>query len=444
MRRPYYRPVAYGWIDTAIARSIPPVMNRKGIKKILILSIWEDLWSLGEGCGVPDEMHFIEGLAKRGAEVYYLMPETGSAGGTPSGGGMKRYTYPNIFRTFSRLPGPISRLLIAITFPLIITRRIISIASEINPDLILGFSHQSIQPVSRAGRILGITTAVKLFGVMQLGRRDISPAAYLYNNFDQINSLRYPVDRYIVLNDGTLGRDALLRRGIPDWKITFLQNGMDLEWADVEVDRGEVRRSMGLPEDAILVISLSRFVKLKRIGHLLEIAALLDEESGGETIFVLAGDGPRKAHLVRMAESLEVADRVVFTGAVSYERVPEILKASDIFAATGMLTNMSMPSCEAMICGLPVIAYDVAGTSEVVRDEKTGLLVRDGDKSSFSSALKRLIGDEKLRRGLGVEARRFALENFVNWGRRIEEEIDSLEKTVAEYVAGGRADSGRH
>ncbi len=378
-------------------------------------------------------MHFIDGLVREGVEVHYLIPENGRpGGGSAPRAGIASYTYPNIFRSLSGLPGPAARLLIALIFPYKVAHRLKALAASIQPDLILGFSHQSIQPVSRVGREKRIPSAVKLFGVMHLGRKDLPAWKYYYYNFDQINSLRYPVDRYIVLNDGTLGREALIERGIPAGRITFLQNGMNLDWAGLEVDRLEARREFGLPQEDVLVVTLARFVKLKRVGDLIDIAARMDPAVLGKTSFVIAGDGPRKNHLIRKAARAGLKEKFIFTGAISYQSVPRLLKACDIFAGTGMLTNMSMPSCEAMLCGLPVVAYDVAGTAENVRDGVTGLPVEDSNTEEFAAKLERLISGAGLRESLGKEAALFAKEHFIDWEERVRMELEAIRLTAGE------------
>ena len=408
-------------------------MSKKELKKILILSIWENLWSIGEGCGVPDELHFSNKLRSSGIQIFLLKPESAGHNNNHEQIGIITYTYPNIVSSFEKMPGPIARSLISTYFPYKVTARLQSIAAMIKPDLILGFAHQSIKPISEVSRKLGIPAVVKLFGVMQLGREKLSPLKYWYSNFDQINSLRYPVDHYIVLNDGTLGNKALTTRGIPENRVSFLQNGMNLKWAEIQIDRNGIRRSMGLPENDILIVTLSRFIKLKRIDHLLKAAARLSEKTIRNVSFVIIGDGSRKEYLIRKTKTLGLDKKVHFTGAVPYERVPELLKACDIFAGTSELTNMAMPTCEAMLCGLPVVAYNVAGTSEVVRDGETGLLVENSNIDAFAGKLSLLIKDDELRQRLSKEAANFSKEYFVDWADRVEQEMEILKNVVDNY-----------
>jgi len=400
------------------------------LNRILILSIWEDIWSLGEGGGVADELQFIRHLTKKGIELHFLIPKPGAKREVLQDSLLTYHTYPNIFRAFQRYPKIMRRFLWPVLFPFVALGRLEKIAAEIRPDVIMGFTHYSFYPLDRVGRKLGIPTVVKLFGVMYLDRFDFPRIKYLWKSIEQIIALRRPVDHYIILNDGTRGEMALTRLGIPRGKISFLPNGMDTEWADLRVDRAGVRTAMGLPPDDVLMVTLSRLVKSKRIELFLRAAAMMEQSLLEKTTIVIGGDGPERSRLEREARRLGLDGRVIFKGVIQHRDVVHFLKASDIFAATNELTNMSLPPCEAILCGVPVVAFDVSGTAEVVRDGETGLLVPNGDVAGFSRKLETLVRDEALRRRLGARAAEFARGYFVSWDTRIEMEIEVLERLI--------------
>ncbi len=87
---------------------------------------------------------------------------------------------------------------------------------------------------------------------------------------------------------------------------------------------------------------------------------------------------------------------------------------------------MSLPPCEAILCGVPVVAFDVCGTSEMIRDGVSGLLVEDGDIDGLAGKIELLVGDEGTRRELGRSAARFAEKHLVGWDERIEAELEVL------------------
>ena len=184
---------------------------------------------------------------------------------------------------------------------------------------------------------------------------------------------------------------------------------------------------MGLPEKDLLVVTFARLVDTKQVDHFIEAAALLRKEAARGTTFVIGGDGPMRPALERLARDKGLGDRFIFTGVIPHEKVVRFLKASDIFVGTNDLTNMSLPPCEAILCGVPVIAYDNSGTSEVVRDGETGLLVPDGDIERLAERLSQLIEDSELRESLSRGAAAFGRSHFVSWDERISREIDALQ-----------------
>ncbi len=400
------------------------------LQRILVLSIWEDIWSLGRGIGVSDELHFIDHLNAAGIELHFLIPEPRTGGAVRDRSGLTYHTYPNIFRRYAHLPTAVKRILWPAAFNRAATGRLRELSRGIGPDLLLGFSHYTLRPLSVAGPECHIPTAVKLFGVMHLGRFDLPRLQYWRRNFEQIIALRNPVDRYIVLNDGTMGNVALERLGILPEKTVFLPNGMDKEWGEVTIDRAAARRELGLPQDHILVVTLSRLVASKRIDLFLQAAALISRARCRGVSFVIAGDGPYRGKLEREAARLGIGEQVVFTGAIPHDDIVRFLKCSDIFVGTNELTNMSLPPCEAILCGVPVVAFDVSGTSEVVRNGETGLLVPYGDVPDLAAKIGHIIGDTSLRQRLGAQAAVFGRRHFVSWKERMAMELAALRDLV--------------
>ena len=180
-----------------------------------------------------------------------------------------------------------------------------------------------------------------------------------------------------------------------------------------------------LPEDKILVVTFARLVRSKRIDQFLEAASLLDPTLRDRIALAVGGDGPERPALERKARELGL--EVTFTGVIPHRKVVDFLKASDIFVGTNELTNMSLPPCEAILCGIPVVAFNNSGTSEVVRDGETGLLAAEGDLKDISRKLAHMIGDGELRRRLSEGAAAFGRTHFVSWDDRISMEVEAME-----------------
>src|SRR5262249_33629505 len=115
-------------------------------------------------------------------------------------------------------------------------------------------------------------------------------------------------------------------------------------------------------------------------GHAILINALrllLDE--GHELELRLAGDGPSRTQLSTLAKGLGLADRVHFLGYLSEDEVISELQEADLFILPSFVEGVPVAAMEAMAVGVPVIATNIAGTSELIEDGKTGVLVRPSD-----------------------------------------------------------------
>ena len=126
--------------------------------------------------------------------------------------------------------------------------------------------------------------------------------------------------------------------------------------------------------------------------------------------FVLAGDGPLRQHLEQVAQSLGVDGRVVFLG--DRRDIPAVLASLDISVLPSRSESLSNVVLESMAAGVPVVATDVGGNCELIRDGEEGLLVPLGDEEALGCALERLLHDVELRREMGRRARASALANY--------------------------------
>lgn len=126
----------------------------------------------------------------------------------------------------------------------------------------------------------------------------------------------------------------------------------------------------------------------------------------------IAGDGPQRAALQRLAEQLGIADRVEFLGWQSGQQLLTYYRQANIFLFPSRHEGMPNAILEAMASGLPVIASCIAGNEELVIDGQTGCLVASEDVDALRAALQTLLTDPDLRRQMGIASRRRAEENY--------------------------------
>lgn len=401
----------------------------KSSKRILVITPWETFWSLPNEAGVSDEQHFSRGLRRAGFDIHFLLPESDENVEAPAEG-VHLHTYPNFFARTARYPTLFKRVSWPRRFDAVVMHRAIELARSIEPDVVLGHSHYTARTTRACADALSIPSVVKLFGVADLVHTEWPRLKYKWKNFEQLAALQFQQDAWIVLNDGTRGADILREQGIPPDKIHFIPNGINMEWLDMEFDRNRIRGQLGFPREAIVALYLSRLVPFKRPRDVIRAIPPALANTSRHLLFVFAGDGPERGPCERLAEQLGVSQHTLFIGSVPHARVPEVMTASDIFVSTNSQSNMALPSCEAFVCGLPVVGYDVGDTAQTIVHGQSGRLVALGDVTTLGKSIAGLANDEVKRTQMGETAKQFARTHFTGWDARVDMEIEILNKLI--------------
>jgi glycosyltransferase involved in cell wall biosynthesis len=158
------------------------------------------------------------------------------------------------------------------------------------------------------------------------------------------------------------------------------------------------------------------------------LRAVAASAARGRLRVVLAGEGPERERLARLARDLGVERQVEFRGVVAHDDVPRVLHELDIFAMPSMAEGFGVAAVEASACGLPVVASDVDGIPDVVVDGQTGVLVPAGDVGALAVAIDRLAADPLLRERLGAAGRAFVAREY-DWranARQMERLYDAM------------------
>jgi phosphatidylinositol alpha-mannosyltransferase len=181
-----------------------------------------------------------------------------------------------------------------------------------------------------------------------------------------------------------------------DGEVRVIPNGVD-----VQLFRG-AKPAGDLPEGR-RIGWVSRLDRQKGFPVALQAFSQLASE-WADLHLVVAGDGRDRAAVETLPGAIR--SRVVMLGAVPHDRLPPYLAACDVFvaAATGQ-ESFGVVLVEAMAAGLPVVATDIAGYREVVRDGIDGILVPPSDAGALANGLGRVLRDHRLARRLAEEGR---------------------------------------
>jgi glycosyltransferase involved in cell wall biosynthesis len=159
------------------------------------------------------------------------------------------------------------------------------------------------------------------------------------------------------------------------------------------------------------VLFVGRLVEEKNLEDWLRVAALVAEQEPGAE-FEIAGDGPRRRDLERLAGELEIAPRVRFRGFVPYEALASIYASSAAFLITSHCEGFGRVVVEACLQGLPVVGTRITGVEDIVEDGRTGLLRPSGDVEGMAAGVVSLLRDPLLRRQMGQAAREYVADRF--------------------------------
>lgn len=161
-----------------------------------------------------------------------------------------------------------------------------------------------------------------------------------------------------------------------------------------------------------LIVYVGRVKRYKRLDHLLKA---VKEVPNAKLIIAGKGDSDVYDSLRTLARKLLLNSRVKLVGEVSEEEKRSILQRAWIYVATSMKEGFGISVLEAQAFGVPVVAYDVPGLNESVKNLCSGTLVRDGDIAGLAKAITLLISDRVLREKLSRGARYYA--GSFSWDR---------------------------
>jgi glycosyltransferase involved in cell wall biosynthesis len=175
------------------------------------------------------------------------------------------------------------------------------------------------------------------------------------------------------------------------------------------------------PRPGPIVGSIGRVEHQKGFDTLIRAVAEVD----GATLCIV-GDGGERAALEQLAGDVGILDRVVWTG--WREDARSFLGVFDVFALPSRFEGFPLAVLEALLARSAVVAADVGSTAEVVRDGETGLLVPPDDPPALAAAIRRLLGDRKLRERLAANGRELVLRRFTaaHMARRFEALYDEV------------------
>jgi glycosyltransferase involved in cell wall biosynthesis len=284
--------------------------------------------------------------------------------------------------------------------------RVVALGVQIvryRPSVVMGFYMMPHGLIAYLlGRMTGRCVCIHVIG----GPREVIDGGYWIDQWP----VRKPSKRLERLYLSILRRtDAVMVVGTQTQR--YLQSqGVAADRIHVMSSKVEARRFRPVSQrhDYDLILT-AQLIARKRVDLFLRIIADLRPRYPHIRAAVL-GDGPFRADLERLAESLGLGAHVEFLG--FHEDTERYYNRAKVFVLTSSAEGLSFAMLEAMACGLPAVVPAVGDLGDVIQNGVTGYLVEGGDPDVFVAALSKLLDQEELRRTLGDNARSTILDGY--------------------------------
>ena len=256
-----------------------------------------------------------------------------------------------------------------------------------------------------AARLLGLPIIMKFSGSGSISSLTQTRLGRL-----ELSWIRQYAAKVMVLNEGMF-REAI-DTGFQPNQLVWMPNPVDSSYFHPlsEAQRRELRRELGVREGSYVIVYSGRLAPEKQLSTLIKSLRHIGSEQTSTTL-VLVGDGPERAALEGIAAAHpEITIR--FAGRVGADVVRKWLQVADVFALVSSHEGFSCALIEAMSVGLPSVVSNIPGNSQLITDERNGLVTELGNEQEVANALSRLSRDPDLRRALGAAARRLVAGKY--------------------------------
>jgi glycosyltransferase involved in cell wall biosynthesis len=295
---------------------------------------------------------------------------------------------------------------------------------QVRPDILHSFLP--------AANVLG-PIAAKLSGIRRviISKRGLANYKTHFTLLPRVEPLGNRLSNRILVNSDAVRRDV--ERTERNWggKFRKIYNGVEPIAERTEEERQAFRAREGIPTGAAVILCVSNFYPYKGHLDLIEAAGRVSPRVP-EAVFLLVGrDAGTLEECRRLARELVPEHAIRFLGGRA--DVPDLIRASDLFVHPSHEEGFSNAILEAMAGGKPVVAYDVGGNPEAVRDGETGILMPLRRPEELADAMVRLLRDPELRNNMGEKGRERATELFSL--ERMVREMEGLYESLMEEEA---------
>ncbi len=255
-----------------------------------------------------------------------------------------------------------------------------------------------------------------------------------YNNiFDQVERVNdltvgkqtlQQADKIIAISNAT--KNYVLSLGAKPSKVKVIHNGVDLQrFKPMPQVKAQMRQKLGIPQDAKVVLTVRRLVYKNGIDTLIESANLAIRKNH-KIVFLVVGKGPDMGNIQQQIKQLGIENNFKLTGFVPDEDLHLYYNTADMFVLPSKSgEGLPLVAQEAMACGLPVVATNVGGISEIMV-KKFGKLVPANNSDALADGILEFAEADFAQNG---ELRAVVKEKY-GWDSNVEQLVEIYEELI--------------
>jgi glycosyltransferase involved in cell wall biosynthesis len=253
----------------------------------------------------------------------------------------------------------------------------------------------------------------------------------IFDHVERLNDLAVgkqnlnEAEKIIAISGAT--KDYVLRLGAKPKKVQVVYNGVDLErFRPIEGKREEMRRKLGIPHDAIVVLTVRRLVYKNGVDTLIE-SANISVKKNPRIVFLAVGKGPDSDSVKLRIQQLGIEGNFKLAGFVSDEDLSSYYNVADLFVLPSKSgEGLPLVALEAMACALPVIATDVGGIREILMNDY-GKLVPPNQPELLAKAILEFAEVDFSSSKMELRA---MMEKKFSWDANVERLVEIYEELI--------------
>ena len=194
-------------------------------------------------------------------------------------------------------------------------------------------------------------------------------------------------------------------------EIEVVPNGADIKRFENHKSRiknQEFRKELGIEKNERVIITTSRLVEKNAVEDIIRALTFLPDNYK----LLIAGSGPLFHELRNLTDELQLTKRALFLGNISHNELPQYLHISDVFVRPSLSEGLGNSFIEAMAASVPVIATEVGGITDFLKNRETGLFCGVHDPRGISEKIELLMKDNTLRENLIKNASEMVSEKY--------------------------------